>query len=108
MVVSMEHIASTLIMSTTIIRLFQWKWEYIVATLGTNPYVYKVQSLSWIFEQLILGPQLMESKHCHFPRLQGGLRARLRGAPLLCRGVALCSDGPYPVTQVESISHNSS
>ena len=46
MVVSMEHIVSTLIMSTTIIRLFQWKWDYIVATLGTNPYVYKVQSLS--------------------------------------------------------------
>ena len=45
MVVSMEHIISTLIMSTTIIRLFQWKWDYIVATLGTNPYVYKVQSL---------------------------------------------------------------
>ena len=45
MVVSMEHIVSTLIMSTAIIRLFQWKWDHIVATLGTNPYVYKVQSL---------------------------------------------------------------
>ena len=45
MVVSMEHIISTLLMSTTIIRLFQRKWDYIVATLGTNPYIYKVQSL---------------------------------------------------------------
>ena len=42
MVVSTEHIATTLIMSTTIIRLFQWKWDDIVAALGTNPYVYKV------------------------------------------------------------------
>ena len=42
MVVATQHFVSTLIMSTSIIRLFQWKWDAIVAALGTNPYVYKV------------------------------------------------------------------
>ena len=42
MVVSKEHFVTTLVMSTTMIRLFQWKWNDIVALLGTNPYVYKV------------------------------------------------------------------
>ena len=41
MVFSTEHVVSTLIMSTSIIGLFQWKWDAIVAALGTNPYVYK-------------------------------------------------------------------
>ena len=43
MVVATQHFVSTLIMSTSIIRLFQWKWDAIVAALGTNPYVYKVR-----------------------------------------------------------------
>ena len=37
-----NHFATNLLLASAIIRLFQWKWEAIVATLGTNPYTYRV------------------------------------------------------------------
>ena len=37
-----SHFATNLLLATAMIRLFQWKWEAIVAALGTNPYTYRV------------------------------------------------------------------